>query len=728
VHPALGSATDSPSVDRIVEVVVGERIEALAGWIQELDARVQATHAAGDESTLKELRRALEAWSKRDPKLEERLTNRVDVLADRLATLSAAVNTTTAAHAGSDGEIASLRRELEQGTARIEAVVADLQQASVATEVDELRREVATLSAEQPDRKSDKRVEGLSEKVENLAARVDMLAKTIATTAAGLAGRDGDLAALRRTLESSNARVEAMVANLRLDVDRPDVGRIEAQLESLTEKLATATVGIAGRDNEVKALRAGLEQEDAKVQALVGELRQSTGVLSSQLAALAERGSDTEAVEALARRVETLASSIADLAARIESVATNVESTAAGLSTRDTQVGALQGRLEEMGSRIDAVATEARQVVAALPEPIPVAAEVDARLRPVVAQVAALTQRLVEAETGSSGRDAELGPLVADAVQRLSEIESARDAITKEIALASRAWTEERTWVREQLAALVNAVADARSAAGPHPRLEELAKQLEAIELNSERIAAEAADAGSEWTAERDALQAQLNELARAVAQATPPRATGELPADLAERLAALERGGTLVMSEISRVQAFWASQMETFEARVAQIASGTAAGGAASVELPDEQVDRLQAQLDGMRMRLASTEKELATRSAPRDGAARLDELTSRLNALEAIGLARPASSTSLVGDGRFRVEVRALELRLEHAEVTARESREAILVQLERLAERIESRFQRLEVDEPDAGHVEPPVLPELGQVVPIRSGAET
>jgi hypothetical protein len=283
--------------------------------------------------------------------------------------------------------------------------------------------------------------------------------------------------------------------------------------------------------------------------------------------------------------------------------------------------------------------------------------------------------------------------------------------------------------VREQLDALVNAAVDARSTDGPDPRLEQLAKQLEAIELHSEKMAAEAAAAGSDWTAQRDGLQAQLNELAGTVAQATPAGATGELPADLAERLAALERSGALVMSEISRAGAFWASRMETFETRLTQITSGTAAGGTASAQLPDEQIDRLQAQLDGMRMRLASTEKELATRSGSRDSATRLDELTSRLNALEVMGLALPASSTSLVGDGRFRVEVRALELRLEHAEVTARESREAILVQLERLAERIESRFQRLEVDEPATGQVQPPVLPELvGQVVPIRSGAET
>ena len=59
------------------------------------------------------------------------------------------------------------------------------------------------------------------------------------------------------------------------------------------------------------------------------------------------------------------------------------------------------------------------------------------------------------------------------------------------------------------------------------------------------------------------------------------------------------------------------------------------------------------------------------------------------------------PAAPTAVrpPGDGRFRLELRALELRMEHAEAAARENREAVLVQLERLAARIEWRFQRLE-----------------------------
>ncbi len=59
-----------------------ERIETLSTWVGEIADRVRATElATGDEKTAKELRRALEAVAKHDPRLESRLTNRIDVLA-----------------------------------------------------------------------------------------------------------------------------------------------------------------------------------------------------------------------------------------------------------------------------------------------------------------------------------------------------------------------------------------------------------------------------------------------------------------------------------------------------------------------------------------------------------------------------------------------------------------------------------------------------------------------
>ena len=48
MHPTLGSEpSDGTSVHQIVEDLLGERIEALAAWIQELDAQVRSSTVAG---------------------------------------------------------------------------------------------------------------------------------------------------------------------------------------------------------------------------------------------------------------------------------------------------------------------------------------------------------------------------------------------------------------------------------------------------------------------------------------------------------------------------------------------------------------------------------------------------------------------------------------------------------------------------------------------------------
>ncbi|HET7743876.1 MAG TPA: hypothetical protein VFK76_03975, partial [Gaiellaceae bacterium] len=82
------------------------RLDSIVAWLTELEERVRAAELiSGDEKTAKELRKAVEALAKHDPKLEERLGNRVDVLADRFATLATTISTTTSALAGKDGEI-----------------------------------------------------------------------------------------------------------------------------------------------------------------------------------------------------------------------------------------------------------------------------------------------------------------------------------------------------------------------------------------------------------------------------------------------------------------------------------------------------------------------------------------------------------------------------------------------------------------------------------------------
>ena len=90
-----------------------------------------------------------------------------------------------------------------------------------------------------------------------------------------------------------------------------------------------------------------------------------------------------------------------------------------------------------------------------------------------------------------------------------------------------------------------------------------------------------------------------------------------------------------------------------------------------------------------------------------------------------QAFGAEGADVAVSAAGDdteGRYRLELRALELRMEHAEAAARENRDAVLVQLERLASRIEWRLQRLETGTSE-GPVPESVEGPLAQVVSIH-----
>ena len=115
-----------------------------------------------------------------------------------------------------------------------------------------------------------------------------------------------------------------------------------------------------------------------------------------------------------------------------------------------------------------------------------------------------------------------------------------------------------------------------------------------------------------------------------------------------------------------------------------------------------------LRVLMNGLRMRLTSSEKELATLSSQGDIASRFDDISFRLASLERASIAFAAAPAPPVpGDGRFRVEMRGLDQRMEQLEAAARENRDAVLMQFERLASRLQWRLQQLELESTDAGY---------------------
>ena len=299
-----------------VEDALEERVQALAAWVDEIDVRVRAAELlTGDEKTAKELRRAIEAATKHDPKLESRLTNRVDVLADRFTTLASTVSITSAALARKDGDAAALRRKLDESGAQLDALRAELGRRATTSELEKIRTTLATLSTQRPEPSND-RLDRFGGKVEWLAERVDTLATTVATTAAGLAGREGELAALRQRLDEDAAQIAKTLSGLR-DQHRDDLG---GRVDLLEHGVAATASELAGKDAELAAVRERIDEAYEKIGAVIADIQRAVVGLSAQVAALEDPPETTSRHAELEATVESMVEALSAFATRMEAV------------------------------------------------------------------------------------------------------------------------------------------------------------------------------------------------------------------------------------------------------------------------------------------------------------------------------------------------------------------------------------------------------------------------
>jgi chromosome segregation ATPase len=739
-----------PSASGADLLALADRVERLAARLDSIDIEVRASAVAVDEKSLRELRRTVEALSKRDPKFEERMTNKVDVIADRLQTLAKIVSTTGASQAARDGEIAALRKELDGANTRVDKAIAELQRSIDPSKIDELRRAIAALAEQKLPRKLDSRIDGLTGKVEVTSQRVDTLAATVATAANSLAGREGDVAALRKKFEEETSRVEGIVAELRKTIDPRSVPELREVVRALSEKAVSlergterdlaqvsgkidalsnrfdaladwaSTTGtyLAGRDEEITAFRTNLQDADARLESAVGELHQAVGALTSQVEALDDVASG-EAARALEGGIAAVGASVEELGHRLASLETSVATTAERSAGKEAELAELGRSIEHARAQTDAVIGDLRASLETIANagPDPVLVE---RLDALAQQVDALA---AAAETTPAGPDPVL-------VERLDALAQQVDALAAQVEAAAAAET---------------------TAAGPDPvlveRLDALAQQVDAL-----AAAAETTPAGPDpvFVERLEAMAQQLEELAGRVE--TGP-ASEELLNGLARRVESLERDiEDTVDKAITRVRAAWELDRDSLVGEMDTVA-GTLRAELASLENrePDslveeltrridvveheretiateiagrnEEISSVRAAIDALVTRISSNEEDLAAVAEAPLIVARLDDLAQRLETLEREKSVPAVAPEPVLGDGRFRVEIRALELRIDHAEETARESREAVLVQLERLASRIDMRLDRLESTK-NPTYESSEITAGGAQVVPIRS----
>jgi chromosome segregation ATPase len=649
VSPVPPSARDGAPAGR----PGADRVDSLVTWIGEIDARLRVAEVAtGDEKTAKELRKAVEAAAKYDPKLEERLGNRVDVLADRLASLSTTVSTTAAALARKDGEIAALRRELDESKVRVDATASQARAASsnagINAEISELRKSISNLSEQKLPRKIEGRLDDLKASVGGLNQRLETLSSTVSTTASGLAGREGEVAALRRQLDEEHAAVDVELARFRAAIDPAPLAELReavktfgtetgtlkregqrrhdalaAAVEGLTSRIGalttavtTTTQDLASSNGRTAELRAEFDEENKRVDSLLVKLHQATGELSARVVELGGVAT-SDAVDALGADLSALARTVGELGA-------TVAETAKGYTDKEYEIAALGRRFEEINTQVDAGVRELRASVTAIAER---------------GTDPALDQRLTEL----AGR---LEEIASDAQLegRVDRLDAAMGGLATELA-------------KLETSASAHASDAAETLTGLERRLEELAALAPSPETSSqteirlEELAAGLATLGTQIAGLDDAATARSDEATVEVS------ALGERFAELESRLEEAMRA--------ARVDADERATRETQGADERALLAATTRALQERVAELDVAVDRSSALLVGMEADLAAS----AQRTAQRDG--ELQALDDRFRKAGARVDVAHAELVDRIDELAHRLDASAdasLETRIEH------------------------------------------------------------
>jgi chromosome segregation ATPase len=362
--------------------------------------------------------------SKNESKVEERFAARIDLISERLDTLASTVATTASAIAKKDGEIATLRRDLQARDEQIQALAARAQASGGADprELLELRQAVTALANERTKQAGTKQIDELADKVGLLGQRLETVSTTISTTAAGLAKREGELASIRKLLETIPAGPPAAATP-----PDPDLRR---QLDELGTGLVSVKMRLDGHAAELEAVKTIAVEQQAPAE----ELRAMLTTLRAQVESLdGLRPGVTE--EQLDERLAETSAALDVLAQRIDAVTSNVETAAANLSDKEHELAALHRHFTEASTRIESIVDDLREALGAFPESAPEAiAAVRSQLQSTVEQVETVARRLDAVEAARSEG------LVRELVERIEILDKRVAAVSAEVARAKTLW------------------------------------------------------------------------------------------------------------------------------------------------------------------------------------------------------------------------------------------------------------------------------------------------
>jgi hypothetical protein len=522
---------------------IDETSKDLAGEIDELSARVDATPGT---AALEELRATIEALAGRpagDPSVApalEALTARVDELAAAVASREA-----VDARAAAVEDLASRVDELQQSiAARAESAALDELRGSVGG----LQQSVDELTARpQAD-------PGLATRLEELTSRIEALAGTDALEAVQaaideIAGRptadpelDGRLNELANRVDEAFAAVESRASADGLEGLREQLavlGDRHGSFAAVDDLAALRAVvdELAAQPREAPELLDQLAELARRIEALAAEGGSGSvlelDTLRGQVEELLARPAVTEADPELDRRLDHLVSRLDALHARVEEVAAHGESAA--------DAAALEGLrliVSEVAERptVDPELATTVETIAARVEELAVVDVVASRLDEMTERI-----RHIEEADGSGEATARLGDLRATLETQVADV--ARQASS-----AVETWAADRSSLEARLEELAREISDAKLAMlAPAP-----APAAEAPPApKSKKAVAAAADEpmGVEGELERlrmavERINMHLGERERAISDLMRSRAQEVKLEELVARIAELEQGG----------------------------------------------------------------------------------------------------------------------------------------------------------------------------------------
>jgi DNA repair exonuclease SbcCD ATPase subunit len=404
--------------------------------------------------------------SSKAEKHEAKFVARLDVLTERLDTLASTVATTASAIAKKDGEIASLRRDLQARDEAIQALAAQArapQQAVAAApavepgELRSLRNAVAALTKEHAEGPTTEHVQQLSAKLEALAQQVGALP----TGTPGAAGPD-----LEPRMVELEAKIEAVRALAEQAPAAPDhteelLGMLAA-LRSQVEAVAGLHTAEGQRDEGLDERLAAIEERLTAITAVEERLAAITAVEErlAELAAIEEKLAGVTEVEErltaltqIEERLTAIDAAADGQAQRVDALAASVESALIGVADKERELAALHQHFTESSTRVESVVDDIRQVLSMLPE------LGSPNVDDLTAQVHRLASRVERVETSDREELDAHERAMREFADRFEGLEQQLETVAAEVARAKTLWPV----ALRSLEARLDAVS-------PHPR------------------------------------------------------------------------------------------------------------------------------------------------------------------------------------------------------------------------------------------------------------------